>query len=131
MKSVFRTLLNVLLVVSLATTPVAVALATVQAGSQLSVISGDSMAPCPHAMQERAPAVSQKASPEKVSCTCRVDDCSSMDSDSCHHFTAFSLIALLTGAVKFPAMGKEHMKAVLQDRHTGLNITPESPPPIV
>ncbi|GEM_PF-5112143 len=131
MKSVFRTLLKVLLLVSLVTTPVGMALATVQAGNYLSVPNGEGMAPCPHVLQDKAPAAARQALSEKISCTCHVDDCSSMDNSSCQHSTVSSLAVLLTAALKFPAVANDHRGAVFQDRHTGLSIPPESPPPIL
>lgn len=131
MKSVFRTLLKVLLLVSLATTPIGVVLATVQAGNYLSVTNGEGMAPCPHVLQDKAPVAARKALSEKMSCTCHVGDCSSMDNSGCQHSTVLSLAVLLTVTLKFPAVANDHSGTVFQDRHTGLSVPPESPPPIL
>lgn len=131
MKSVFRTLLNVLLLVSLATMPVAGAFAAVQTGDYLSAANGEGMMPCPHALQDKSPVSGQNAVSAKTACTCHVDDCSAMGNGSCQHSTVSSLAVLLPATLKFPVLASNPVRAIVQGRHTGLSVPPESPPPIL
>ncbi len=133
MKSVLQTFLKVLLLAGLVFAPVSVSLAsTVRAGDQMSM-QGIAMMPCIHARKKQKSAGMRQAQAEKTPCTCNVDvdDCTSMDDGGCQHSMVSPLAALLTGTVKFPAMPRDHVVVLFQSRFTGLNVPPESPPPIV
>ena len=131
MKSVFRTLLNVLLLVSLAIMPVAGALAAVQTGDYLSADNGEGVMPCPHASRDKSRVSGQKAVSLKTACTCHVDDCSAMGNGSCQHTAVSSFAVLLPATLRFPVLASNPVRAIVQDRHTGLSVPPESPPPIL
>ena len=133
MKSVLQTFLKALLLASLVAIPVSASLAsTAQAGKQLST-QDIAMVPCYHATQTQAAAGMQQAQAEKMPCTCNVyvDDCTSMDDGGCQHSMVSPLAALPAGAVKFPVMPRDQLMVVFQGSYTGLNVPPESPPPIV
>jgi hypothetical protein len=129
MKAIFRTLLNILLLVGLIVAPVTVSLASVQGGAQLPTQVSDSEA-CHHTTQQMGAAI-LPASMESMSCTCYVDDCTSMDNGGCQHSVVSPLIALPGGAVRFPLLVRDQLAIRFQDSHSDLSIPPESPPPIV
>ncbi len=130
MRSVVRTLLGVLLLVSLTAAPVASVVASVLPVGHMSDAGGGAVVACAHTAKGRTPGISQRVSTSKDSCTCCVEDCSSMDKGSCQHSATSSPAVLMAGAVKLPVTGTDRLKAADQDRHTGLNVPPDSPPPI-
>ncbi len=133
MNPVLQTLLKVLLLAGLVVAPVSVSLASMaRAGDRVSM-QDIAMVPCYHATQKQASSDMPQAQAEKMPCTCNVyvDDCSSMGDGGCQHSMVSPLAALLTGTVKFPAMPRDHVVALFQSSFTGLNVPPESPPPIV
>jgi len=128
MKSVFRLSLDLLLVISLAVTPVTFVLASVNADSGQRMRSATT-ASCHHHGHEQASAGMQEKTPMMAPCSNCGDNCKCLGKVRCHHATVSPVAALPASSKINLVLGRDSFATTLPDAYSSLSLSPDTPPP--
>ena len=132
---ILRTLFNLLLVVSLAATPLGAALASVNAGHDMSMHNSTDAEPCHEGMDEQALAPLPNNLPHDSSmtgpCNCCGIDCDCPDSAGCHNVVTPLVFALPGILLAVQVQSRDVFAAGFQDDYLSLIPLLDPPPPLV
>jgi hypothetical protein len=128
--SVLRTVLNLIVAVSLVASPHAVVLGAVDTGKDV-VTHSETIESCHcHPGHGQATTGARKMAAMQGACTCCDGDCKCPDYKGCHHPHTATLFAIPSGSPGSHASSDDAFENAEQDVCNGLNPSPGLHPPI-